>query len=197
MEDDANDNLVRRIVFSTDEFKEYYYEYDNKNNLVHLIRKKGHQEWRDYDERGRLIHSNDIWGKETIFEYDDNNIPIHRSEMIGGQVWNDYVYSDNEKLLSFKNFLGEEGTYICNDENILKSDNLPTKTHGHYSDKELKILFSRDQCGKETKYEYDEEGGYKVFEQNANGEFVLVLSVSHEDEAIITDDSYPFVVLEL
>lgn len=199
LEYDADDNLVRRIVFSTDEDEEYYYEYDNKNNLVHLIRKKGHQEWRDYDERGRLIHSNDIWGKETIFEYDDNNVPIHRSEMIGGQVLNDYVYNENEKLLSFKNFREEEGTYICNDENILKSDNLPTKTHGHYSDKELKILFSRDQCGKETKYEYDEEGGYKVFEQNANGEFVLVLSVSHkdEDEAIITDDSYPFVVFEL
>ena len=197
LEYDANDNLVRRIVFSTDEFKEYYYEYDNKNNLVHLIRKKGHQEWREYDESGRLIHSKDIWGKETIFEYDDNNIPIHRSEMIGGQVLNDYVYNENEKLLSFKNFREEEGTYICNDENILKSDNLPTKTHGHYYDKELKILFSRDQCGKETKYEYDEEGGYKVFEQNANGEFVLVLSVSHEDEAIIMDDSYPFVVLEL
>lgn len=174
LEYDANDNLVRRIVFSTDEFEEYYYEYDNKNNLVHLIRKKGHQEWRDYDERGRLIHSKDIWGKETIFEYDGNNIPIHRSEMIDGQVWNDYVYSDNEKLLSFKNFLGEEGTYICNDENILKSDNLPTQTHGLYHNKVLKILFSRDQCGKETKYEYDEGGGYKVFEQNDDGEYVLI-----------------------
>ena len=174
LEYDANDNLVRRIVFSTDEFKEYYYEYDNKNNLVHLIRKKGHQEWRDYDERGRLIHSNDIWGKETIFEYDGNNIPIHRSEMIDGQVWNDYVYSDNEKLLSFKNFLGEEGTYICNDENILKSDNLPTQTHGLYHNKVLKKLYFKNIWGEETKYEYDEEGGYKVFEQNDDGEFVLI-----------------------
>ena len=182
LEYDANDNLVRRIVFSTEEFEEYYHEYDNKNNLVHLIRGRGHQEWRDYDESGRLIHSKDIWGKETIYEYDNNNIPIHRSEMIGGQVWNDYVYNENEKLLSFKNFFGEEGTYICNDGNILKSDNLPTQTHCLYYDKELKILFSRDRCGKETKYEYDEEGGHKVFEQNANGEFVLVLSVSHEDE---------------
>lgn len=174
LEYDANDNLVRRIVFSTDEFKEYYYEYDNKNNLVHLIRKKGHQEWRDYDERGRLIHSKDIWGKETIFEYDGNNIPIHRSEMIDGQVWNDYVYSDNEKLLSFKNFLGEEGTYICNDENILKSDNLPTQTHGLYSNKVLKLLYFKNIWGEEAKYEYDEEGGYKVFEQNDDGEFVLI-----------------------
>ena len=144
-----------------------------------------------------MISSKEKCGKETIYEYDERNIPIHKSIIIGGQTWFDYVYNASKNLLSFKSIWGEEGTYICDDENILKSDNLPTATHGHHYDKELKILFSRDQCGKETKYEYDEEGGYKVFEQNANGEFVLVLSVSHEDEAIITDDSYPFVVLEL
>ena len=193
MEYDANDNLVRRIVFSTEEFEEYYHEYDNKNNLVHLIRGKGHQEWRDYDESGRLIHSKDIWGKETIFEYDDNNTLIHKSEMICGQVWNDYVYNESEKLLSFKSIWGEEGTYICNDGNILKSDNLPTAIHGHYYDKELKILFSKDKCGKETKYEYDEEGGCKEYEQNDDGEFVLIDQDKcvdndyYEDEAIIID----------
>ena len=121
-----------------------------------------------------MISSKEKCGKETIYEYDDNSIPIHRSEMIGGQVWNDYVYNENEKILSFKSIWGEEGTYICNDGNILKSDNLPTAIHGHYYDKELKILFSKDKCGKETKYEYDEEGGYKKYEQSDDGEFVLI-----------------------
>ena len=184
LEYDANDNLVRRIVFSTDEDEEYYYEYDNKNNLVHLIRKKGHQEWRDYDERGRLIHSNDIWGKETIFEYDDNNTLIHKSEMICGQVWNDYVYNESEKLLSFKSIWGEEGIYICDDENILKSDNLPTQLYNYCPDKVLKSLFSKDQYGKVNKYEYDEEGRYKKYEQNDDGEFVLI------DQGKCVDNDY-------
>ncbi|MGN0841506.1 MAG: hypothetical protein ACI4NB_11840 [Candidatus Ornithospirochaeta sp.] len=80
---------------------------------------------------------------------------------------------------------------MYNEKNILISDDLRTQIQHYYYHKELKILFSKDQCGKETKYEYDEEGGYKVFEQNANGEFVSVLSVSHEDEdeAIIMADS--------
>ena len=174
LEYDANNNLVRRIDFSTDRVKKYYYEYDNKNNLVHLIRKKGHQEWRDYDESGRLIHSKDICGKETTYEYDERNIPIHKSIIIGGQTWFDYVYNESKKLLSFKSIWGEEGIYICDDENILKSGNLPTETHGHYYGKELKSLFSKDKCGKETKYEYDEEGGYKIYKQNDDGEFVLI-----------------------
>ena len=187
LEYDENDNLVRKIIFSNKSEwvgDLYYHEYDNKNNLVHLIEGAGNQEWRDYDESGRLIHSKDIWGKETIFEYDDNNTLIHKSEMICGQVWNDYVYNESEKLLSFKSIWGEEGIYICDDENILKNDNLPTATHGYYYDKELKILFSKDKCGKETKYEYDEEGGCKEYEQNDDGEFVLI------DQGKCVDNDY-------
>ena len=190
LEYDANDNLVRRIVFSTDEFKEYYYEYDNKNNLVHLIREKGHQEWRDYDERGRLIHSKDIWGKETIFEYDNNNIPIHRSEMIGGQVWNDYIYSENEKLLIFKDIWGEERTFMCNEKNILISDDLRTQVqhYDYYYYKDLKILFSRDRYGKVNKYEYDENGERKEYVLNEDGNYEFVCSSTVYDSTLIDDD---------
>ena len=192
-----------QLVLYHKPIKKYYYEYDNKNNLVHLIRGKGHQEWRDYDESGRLIHSKDIWGKETIYEYDDNNIPIHRSEMIGGQVWNDYVYNEDEKLLIFKDIWGEERTFMCNEKNILISDDLRTQIRDYYYYKELKILFSKDKCGKETKYEYDEEGGCKKYEQNDDGEFVLIDQDKcvdndyYEDEAIIMADLDSFVDFEL
>ena len=162
LEYDANDNLVRRIDFSTDRFEYYYYEYDNKNNLVHLIQKRGHQEWRDYDESGRLIHSKDIRGKETIYEYDNNNIPIHRSSMIGGQVWNDYVYNENEKLLIFKDIWGEERTFMCNEKNILISYDLRTQIQDYYFYKVLKPLFFKDKYGEVKKYEYDEEDEYNT-----------------------------------
>lgn len=207
LEYDSNYNLVRKIIFSNkSEWVRdlYYHEYDNKNNLVHLIEGAGNQEWRDYDESGRLIHSKDIWGKETIFEYDDNNTLIHKSEMICGQVWNDYVYNKSEKLLSFKSIWGEEGIYICDDENILKSGNLPTQIYNYCPNKVLKSLFSKDQYGKVNKYEYDEDCGYKKYEQNDDGEFVLIDQGKcvdndydeDEDEAVIID-SDPFVDFEL
>ena len=182
-------SLVRRILVERKkDNKTLFHEYDNKNNVI-----IDNDEWYEYDSSGRLISSKEKCGKETIYEYDERNIPIHKSIIIGGQTWFDYVYNASKKLLSFKSIWGEEGIYICDDENILKSKNLPTQIDDYYlptqiydycSNKVLKSLFSKDKCGKETKYEYDEEGGYKKYKQNDDGEFVLI------DQGKCVDNDY-------
>ncbi len=71
LEYDANEKLVRKILFSISDDCLYYKEYDDKGNIVHKIDRYGNQEWYDYDECGRLIRSRDIWGGERILEYDE------------------------------------------------------------------------------------------------------------------------------
>ena len=68
LEYDANNNLVRKIIFSIENkrgINYYYYEYDSRNNLIHAIYPYGNQEWCEYDENGNLIHSRDLF---EIFE---------------------------------------------------------------------------------------------------------------------------------
>lgn len=71
LEYDANEKLVRKILFSISDDCLYYTEYDDKGNIVHKIDRYGNQEWYDYDECGRLIRSRDLWGGERILEYDE------------------------------------------------------------------------------------------------------------------------------
>lgn len=192
LEYDSNDILVRKIIFSnkSEWLRDlYYHEYDNNNNLVHVIEGAGNQEWRDYDESGRLIHSKDIWGKETAFEYDNKNTLIHKSEMIGGQVWNDYDYNESEKLLYFKDIWGKERVFECDDRDILKSVDLDYQTNKDTFSGNIKILFSKDKWG-EYKYEYDEKGGYTKYVLNKNGEFEVECCDNDscdENEVIIED----------
>ena len=59
LEYDANNNLVRKIIFSIENkrgINYYYREYDSRNNLIHAIYQSGDQEWCEYDENGSLIY---------------------------------------------------------------------------------------------------------------------------------------------
>ena len=80
---------------------------------------------------------------------------------------------------------------MYNEKNILISDDLRTQIQHYYYHKELKILFSKDKCGKETKYEYDEEGGCKEYEQNDDGEFVLIDQDKCVDNDYDVDFDFP------
>lgn len=76
LEYDANDKLVRKIVFCVSDDYVYYTEYDEKNNMIHKIDRYGNQEWYDYDGCGRLIRSRDLWGGEKKYEYDEKGKAI-------------------------------------------------------------------------------------------------------------------------
>ena len=101
---DENGNLIHRIDASNEEWNEY----DEKGKCIHTSNNKGYEVWNEYDSKGHQISFRDNKGKKLSFQNrynsDDKLIFVERSDGCSAKIERD----ENGRLIYVKQLYGEK-----------------------------------------------------------------------------------------
>lgn len=88
-------------------------KYDDRRNCVyHHVLKWDLKEWYEYDERNNLIHYHNNDGEFKIKDYDERNNLIHYKDDKGYEEWN--MYDENNFRFCSRNNRGKYDVYSPN-----------------------------------------------------------------------------------
>ncbi len=181
---------------------EYWYEYDNKGNIITIFGDNNRITWPEYDENNREIYRKDNYEYETWTEYDKAGNIIH----IKKTTWSDkfdewfYEYDKNGNLIYSKNPYDYE-TWTQYDSKggvIYKKEEqkgsyayeLEYRYENKYDNKGH-LIYSKCLDGSETFYEYDKNGkliykknnlGETWYEYDSKGNLIKLVSSDGEEE---------------
>ena len=131
-------------------------EYDENGKIIHTEYPLDGEIWYDYDAKGNNIHCKapGFWIDEYWYEYDANGNLIHSLNSNGNEEWREYDANGNLIHLVEKN--GNEIWY--------EYDSMGNRTHLKYLsgdeewyeyDAKGKVIHYKDSDGMEKWYEYD------------------------------------------
>ncbi|MCK9199310.1 MAG: hypothetical protein M0P49_06880 [Bacilli bacterium] len=133
---------------------ENWKEYDDKGNLIHFKTSDGFEYWNEYDE-GNLIHFKTNDGYESWSEYNNRKL-IHFRDSNGKENWKEY--DDKGNLIHFKDATGCEYWQEFDDEGNMIHRIFINSYESWYEYDKGNLIHFKDSNGNEEINEYDDKG---------------------------------------
>lgn len=119
-------------------------EYDNRGNIIHIKWNFGYEVWYEYDDKDRIIHDKNSNGRDRRYEYNDLNKIVH------------IITTDFEAWIEYHEIFNEEIHYR-------QSNGFESWTE--YNDEGIKVYY-KDNTGVEREYN---DSGTLVMYKNPRG----------------------------
>ena len=129
-------------------------DYDNKGNIIH--RKSDDTEfWKEYDEQNNCIHIKYSDGKEIWYNYDENGHCIYEKHSDGKECWKEYDDINNIAVSKCTNKKEGFKDYFNNDGYVIRREFADGSILWREYDEKNRVIHTVDTKKCETWFEYD------------------------------------------
>lgn len=160
IEQDSNGNYTH---FKSDDY-ECWREFDERGNLIHYRNTNGKERYYEYDERNNLLTSRFNTGYVANYEYDEKNNIIHFHTNRGIESFNNYDEKDNliyHCCIDDGSITVDYYTYDSNGNKIFSRSNslhglgVVTKECRYFYDRNNNLVYESDSDGSVNHYFYN------------------------------------------
>ena len=129
-------------------------DYDNKGNIIH--RKSNVTEfWKEYDEQNNCIHIKYSDGKEIWYNHDENGKCIYEKHSDGKECWKEYDYINHIAVCKCTNKKEEFKDYTNDDNYVIRREYADGYILWCDYDEKNRVIHTVDTKQCETWFEYD------------------------------------------
>lgn len=187
-------------IYKNSYASEFWWEYDEDDNVIHYRNSNGFERWHEYDEMGNEVHVRDSNGLEKWFDHDKYGNLIYFKDNRGAESI--YIYPNyvNKRLpicfvAGYRKpiYLREINGYECwfeYDEyyDVIHYKNSNGKDRWYELDKNGNLLHYKNEKGYEEWFERNEKG-YLIRSVDSNGKEIKYTCIESSDKDISVENN--------